>query len=139
MGKLIRHNGAALVVLQVGREFGGRREIGVSWGIGKKLCSIELGVINSGMTESDMIGIGKEPLSTEPSGMDSGMTESYMTGREVSDTWVGVEVEDGTCNEDVIGSENIGSCGKATLGQIWEREIEVCGEWTEVMKGKTVS
>ena len=112
------------------------REIGVSWGMGKELCSSEPGVIEFGMTKSDTTGIGKEPLSTKPGGMDSGMTESDMTGREVLDTWLGLEVEDETCNEGVIGSENMGSCGRATLGHIWGREIEVCGESTEVMKGK---
>ena len=87
-------------------------------------------------------GRGKEPCSTEPGRawskdleagvMDFGMTESNITGIEESksgsDTWLELESEDGTFEEALISSENMGSCGRAILGQIWWREIEVCGE-----------
>jgi len=64
--------------------------------------------------------------------MDSGMIEADITGTigfEVeSETFWGPELGEGTCKEGVKGSENIGSCGIATLGQIWGSEMEVCEE-----------
>ena len=88
------------------------------WGRGK-----ESGAIEPGETRSKESEVGM---------MDFGMVEFDIIGREESkdesDTFWGLESEDGTCKEGVKGSENIGSCGIAALGQIWGSEMEVCGE-----------
>ena len=39
-------------------------------------------------------------------------------GLEVESERFGLELDKGTCKEGVRGSENIGSCGVATFGQI---------------------
>ena len=66
-----------------------------------------------------------------------------MTGREKSknglETWIGPESENGRPGEGITSSKNMESCGVATLGQMWGREIEEWGEVAEEMNGKVVS
>ena len=89
-----------------------------------------------GAVESGKTGT-KEP---EAGIMGSSMTKSDIPEPKLgSNAWIGLESEEGTSKEGVRGSENMGSCGIATLGQIWGSEMKVCGEQIEEMKGKTVS
>ena len=69
--------------------------------------------------------------------MGSGMTESDIPESKLRlDAWIRPESEEGKYKKGVRGSENMGSCGIAILGQIWGSKM---GEQIEEMKGKTVS
>ena len=75
--------------------------------------------------------------------IDSGSAESEMTGSNGSntwlETWVGLQVEWDMLGEEIIGSRNMASTGIATLGHIWGKEMDDCGDVTKEMKGKICS
>lgn len=84
-----------------------------------------------------------ELVGTESSITDFGTAESDMTGRIGSkiwsETWIGLEAEDGILGEGIIGSRNMKLSGIATLGQMWGRKTKDCGEVAEEINGKTFS
>ena len=63
----------------------------------------------------------------------SGTTESTAW----CETRVGLQGEG--CEGGRTGSRNVASTGVATVGQIWGKDIEACGEVIEEMKGKICS
>ena len=79
----------------------------------------------------------------ESDGIDSGTVESEIIGGIESRTWldigVGLQVEEGKVGEETMGSKNMVLTGISTLGQIWGKEKDDCGEVTEEIKGNTFS
>ena len=104
------------------------------WSKDKESGSVELMLAESDKADWGIV---------ESDGTNSSIAESEITGGIGSKTWleigVGLQVEEGRSEEETIGSRNMVLTGISTLGQIWGKKKDDCGEVTEEIKGNTFS